>query len=121
METTSSATDPIGVALPSIGVHLRELNDPRSLQTDSDRFSVFNREAGLCCPDGAALPGEVAEAEAGQMNREFSAMVLPVKAYVDGDISSYWVRPTTGRVVTTSRGDGEAPDMSLLTTGILRP
>lgn len=90
--TASRPDDEITRALQSIEAALRVEAAVPLIEAGDSTFTVYNREAGLACPDGTGLPREVADREAERMNREHDAMMLLVRAYVDGEVSSYGVR-----------------------------
>jgi hypothetical protein len=91
-------TDPITVALRWIEQKLRDPTDvddgvPPAAPAEA-RWTVYNAQSGESCVRGAGLQVGSAHTEAERMNREHDAMLLLVRAFVDGDISSYAIRPS---------------------------
>jgi hypothetical protein len=80
--------DHITQALRSIECTLRGL-DPVE-PSEGAAFAVHNLDSGECC--GTGLGREHAITEARRMSREYDAMILLVRAYVDGEASGYHVR-----------------------------
>jgi hypothetical protein len=92
--------DDITLALGSIECDLRTVGIPTV--DDGTSFAIFNTESGENCGVPAGLTLEESLAEVKRMNREYDAMLLLVKAYVEGEISSYAVRATGASAAATS-------------------